>query len=110
MPNIIDWNDVILQDEFEVYPDKWVSPIIIKHGYRNYNSVYEFCWRIEDSNHTFTIPFKDLNEKSNGDIPGHIQSFLEDFRKDWLKWLYGGLNESWQKEYYEQYKQYIELQ
>ena len=110
MPNIIDWDEVLLRDEFEISPDKWLSQIIIEHGYRNYNGVYEFCWKLQDTSHTFTIPFGDLNEISNGDIPGHIQSFLEGFRKDWLGWVYGGLKEPWQREYYEQYKQYIELQ
>ena len=50
-----------------------------------------------------------LNELSKGDVPKHIEEFLETFREDWLKWVTGGLKETWMREYYEQYKQYIEI-
>ncbi len=110
MPNFIDWGEVLLQDEMSVSPDKWKDPITIEYGYRNYNFVYEFCWKVKGTEHTFTIPFRDLNEASNGDIEGHIQSFLEEFRKEYIEWVYSGLKQDWQQEYYEQYKEYIELQ
>jgi len=108
MPNNENWEEIHSRGELEVDPEKW-KPIIVEYGYKNLNGVLMFYWRIKETTHTFTILFSQLNELSQGDITKHIETFLETFRQDFISWCAGGLKESWMREYYEQYKSFIEI-
>ena len=108
MANNEDWEDIKSRGELEAQPNKW-KPLIIEYGYKNLNGLLFFCWRVQGTQHTFVIKFNQLNDLSKGDVPKHIEDFLETFREDWLKWVAGGLKEPWMREYYEQYKHYIEI-
>ncbi len=108
MANNEDWEDIKSRGELEAQPNKW-KPLIIEYGYKNLNGLLFFCWRVQGTQHTFVIQFNQLNDLSKGDVPKHIEDFLETFREDWLKWVAVGLKEPWMREYYEQYKHYIEI-
>ena len=108
MPNNANWTEIKNRGELEVSPEKW-KPLTIEYGYRNLNGVLFFWWRVKETQHTFTIQFSQLNELSNGDVQEHIKTFLENFREDFIGWCTSGLQEKWMREYYEQYKSFIEL-
>lgn len=108
MPNKENWDEIHNKGEIELTPDKW-KPISIEYGYKNFNNVLFFCWRVKGTEHTFTILFSKLNELSQGDVEKHIEEFLETFRQELIGWCTGGLKQPWMREYYEQYKSFIEL-
>jgi hypothetical protein len=110
MPHKENWEEIASKGSFEAYPEKWKHPLSIEYGYKNLSGVIFFCWRVQGTEHTFTIKFSELNEKSNGDVQKHVETFLESFRKEIVGWIVGGLSQPWMREYYEQYKHYIEFQ
>lgn len=108
MPNNENWDQIHSRGEIDVEPKNWKS-LTIEFGYKNLNGVLFFCWRVKDTQHTFTIQFSQLNELSQDNVSEHIQTFLETFGEELIGWIVNGLKEEWQKQYYQQYKSFIEI-
>ena len=108
MPYVKDFSTLRGRGSFDLEIPGWL-PIKIEYGYDYYSTVLYFFWRVAETNHTFKISYVDLMQNTAGDYETHIKNFLQDFRKEYLGWLRGGLTEPWMREYHEQYKIIVEL-
>jgi len=109
MPFVKDFSTLEGTGTFDIIVPKWKSPLIIEYGYEYVNRVLFFFWRVQGTRHTFKISTIDVLHLADNDYEGHIQTFLEDFRVEYLGWIYQGLPETWMQEYHEEYKHFVEF-
>lgn len=109
MPYTQDFSRLSGRGTLTVRPRGWKDEIPIEYGYEEIGRVSYLNWRVKGTSHTFKISYYDIMTETAGDYDEHIQWVLENFRKDYLDWIYEGLTETWMREYYEQYKNLIEF-
>jgi hypothetical protein len=105
MPNNVDFSKLENINTVEINPNGW-KPLTIEYGI---NNVFEYCWRIKGTTHTFTIPIIRLDFISSGNYGEHFKTVLETFREDYIKWKDEGFIYEWSREYRDQYSRYINI-
>lgn len=108
MPYIKDFSTLIGRGEFSLEVPKW-KPLSIEYGYEYINEILQFYWRIKGTTHTFRGLYHQIIQQSHGKYDEYIKIVLQEFRTEYIQWLYSGLQQAWMREYHEQYKNLIEL-
>ena len=92
----------------EVKPKGWES-VVIEYGVApmGISSHLQMCWRVQNTEHVFTIPLNFLYETTGGDYGPHFKEVLEQFRRDYLEWYKLGFREKWMQNYRRQFDKFI---
>ena len=109
MPHSRDFSTLTGLGSLEVEVPGWKGKLTIEYGYEEISRVSYLNWRVSGTTHTFKVSYYSIMAETGGNYETHFQWFLENFRKEYLEWIYAGLTEPWMQEYYEQYKHIIEF-
>ena len=113
MPNNFDFSRCISDIKtVEINPRGWRGPITIEFAQAQvseYDPMLSIVWRIQGTQHTFTIYERRLNLISHANYKAHFTEALENFREDYLSWFEtpGWEETPWVKEYQQQYGRLI---
>ena len=109
MPNNFNFSNCISEIKtVEINPRGWRGPIVIEYAeaqVNKYDPMLSIVWRVQGTQHTFSIYERRLNVISNANYKAHFTEALENFREDYLSWFRteGWEVTPWVKEYQQQY-------
>jgi hypothetical protein len=109
MPLYKDFSTLAGRGSLELEVPGWREKLVIEFGYEDISRASYLHWRIQGTEHTFMISYYDIMSETQGRYEEHFRWFLQDFRKEYISWIYEGLSEPWMREYHEQYKYLVEL-
>ena len=109
MPHFFDFKKLDKTSRILVVPRGWVEPLYVEYGVGRYKDTLSYFWRVEGTQHTFTIPVTRMNFLSEGNYEKHFSEALEAFRADYLDWQIKDPEYSveWHREYREQFGKFI---
>jgi len=107
MPNNYDFSIFKNIKDIEVFPINWVKPLIVEYVVDYYSDVPTCFWRVKGTDHTFTIPFTQLNYLSSGNYKEHFEKSLSIFRDDYIEWKNRSFDADWMKQYQKQFENLI---
>jgi len=106
MPNNYDFSKLENIKESKINPKGWISPISIEYGV-DFVLSSDYYWRVKGTKHTFVIPVSRMDYISSGDYEKHFREVLEKFAEEYKGWEREEFNIPWQREYAEQYRNFI---
>jgi len=106
MPNNYDFSKLENVKTIEINPKGWIKSIVIEYGV-DFVLSSDYYWRVKGTKHTFVIPVSRLDYISSGEYEKHFSEVLEKFAEEYKEWERGGFFLPWQREYKEQYKNFI---
>lgn len=109
MPNNRDFSKIKDIKTIKVNPNGWISPLYVEYGQAFYDAAPAFFWRVKGTRHTFVIQVTRMDFLSQGDYVKHFNESLEVFAEDYKEWAAENFIYEWQKEYRDQYAEYISV-
>ena len=107
MPNNYDFNKLTNIKEIKINPKGWILNIIVEYGIGYHGEDISYFWRVKGTKHTFVIPILRMDYLTEGNYNAHFEEVLESFREDYKKWKKEEWYLEWQREYYEDFSQFI---
>ena len=107
MPHKANFSTLTNVKLIEVNPEGWVNPLSVEYGLGMHYNTPSYFWRVKDTEHTFVIPISRFEFLSSGEYDKHFEEALEGFREDYLEWKNAGFDQSWMREYRDQYSRFI---